>query len=68
MSAVLPRYAAVNNVGYIAMLRKDRETAIRYFNEAIDEKPSYYETAERNLNAALSMGEAVEREGVATVR
>ena len=43
------RPSALNNVGYVAMLRQDYSAAEGYFSRAIEESPSYYETAAQNL-------------------
>lgn len=45
----IPLHVALNNVGYIAVLRNDRTTAIRLFQEAIDASPNWYRTAAANL-------------------
>lgn len=39
----------LNNIGYVAMLRGDYESAGIFFQRAIDESPVYYDTAEKNL-------------------
>lgn len=39
----------LNNIGYIAMLRGDFESAGVFFQRAIAESPVYYDTAEENL-------------------
>lgn len=39
----------LNNIGYVAMLRGDYESAGVFFQRAIDESPVYYDTAEKNL-------------------
>lgn len=45
--ADLPR--VLNNIGYVAMVRGDYESAGVFFQRAIDESPIYYDTAEENL-------------------
>jgi Flp pilus assembly protein TadD len=45
------RHIALNNVGYIAMTRGDLKEARYYFNLSAEESPTYYETAEENLNS-----------------
>lgn len=39
----------LNNIGYVAMLRGDYESADVFLNRAIDESPVFYDTAEQNL-------------------
>ena len=39
----------LNNIGYVAMVRGDYESAGVFFQRAIDENPVYYDTAEENL-------------------
>jgi Flp pilus assembly protein TadD len=39
----------LNNIGYVAMLRGDFESAGVFFQRAIAESPVYYDTAEENL-------------------
>ncbi|GEM80164.1 tetratricopeptide repeat protein [Vibrio superstes] len=45
---------ALNNVGYFLMLRGKADEAIPYFQQAIDQNPSYYKVANENLERALS--------------
>jgi Flp pilus assembly protein TadD len=45
--AKLPQ--VLNNIGYVAMLSGDFESADIFLNRAIDESPVYYDTAEENL-------------------
>lgn len=45
--ADLPR--VLNNIGYVAMVRGEYESAGIFFQRAIDESPVYYDTAEENL-------------------
>lgn len=42
--------AALNNVGYVAMLRGDYVAAEAYLTRAMESSPSHYEAAMRNLN------------------
>lgn len=49
LSHVVSRHAALNDVGYIAMLDGDFDAASRLFDEAIRVSPRYYETAEQNV-------------------
>ena len=42
--------AALNNVGYVAMLRGDYVAAEAYLTRAMEASPSHYEAAMRNLN------------------
>ncbi len=53
-SPVLGAAMAYNNVGYVALLRRDRVTAAAYFRKAIDLSPTYYVTAQRNLARVLA--------------
>ena len=39
----------LNNIGYVAMLRGDYESADVFLHRAIDESPVFYDTAEQNL-------------------
>lgn len=43
---------AANNIGYAALLRRDRHSAEDYLREAISLKPSFYEKASNNLKIA----------------
>jgi Flp pilus assembly protein TadD len=43
------RADALNNVGYVAMLRGDQLAAQRYFSQALETSPTYHERAARNL-------------------
>ncbi len=43
------RADALNNVGYVAMLRGDHESAQKYFSQALEISPTYHERAARNL-------------------
>ncbi|MFA0475941.1 tetratricopeptide repeat protein [Vibrio breoganii] len=45
---------ALNNVGYFIMLRGKSDVAIPYFQQAIDQNPTYYKVANENLERALS--------------
>lgn len=45
-------HVAYNDIGYIAMLRGDNETAISFFQKAIDKAPSWFERAATNLERA----------------
>lgn len=44
------RAAQLNNVGYVALLRKDYSTAESYLSQAMEASPSYYDTAAQNLS------------------
>lgn len=46
------REEALNNVGYVALLRKDYKLAIRYFEQAIEASPRWYPRAAANLERA----------------
>ncbi|HEX6119661.1 MAG TPA: tetratricopeptide repeat protein [Dongiaceae bacterium] len=43
------RADALNNVGYVAMLRGDQSAAQQYFSQALEISPTYHERAARNL-------------------
>lgn len=43
------RADALNNVGYVAMLRGDQQAAQKYFSQALEISPTYHERAARNL-------------------
>jgi len=43
------RADALNNVGYVAMLRGDQGAAQQYFSQALEISPTYHERAARNL-------------------
>ena len=43
------RADALNNVGYVAMLRGDQNAAQQYFSQALEISPVYHERAARNL-------------------
>lgn len=51
----LPR--ALNNLGYVAMTNGETERARAYFLRAIDESPTFYEPAARNLSLLESMAQ-----------
>ncbi|HEY9033005.1 MAG TPA: tetratricopeptide repeat protein [Pseudomonadales bacterium] len=55
---VLESHEASNNVGYIAMLRKDYTAAERLFNKAIEQSPGYYKKAFVNLAKMKTLREA----------
>jgi Tfp pilus assembly protein PilF len=44
------RPIVLNNIGYIAILRGDYDTAESYLNQAINASPSYFAPAQQNLN------------------
>lgn len=48
----VPLHVALNNTGYIALLRADYEDAMKLFQRAIDTSPSWYERAAANLETA----------------
>ena len=48
----IPLHVALNNVGYIALLRKDYDVSARLFQRAIDASPGWYERAAANLETA----------------
>lgn len=43
------RADALNNVGYVAMLRGDQDTAQKCFSQALEISPTYHDHAARNL-------------------
>ena len=43
------RADALNNVGYVAMLRGDQLAAQKYFSQALESSPTYHEHAARNM-------------------
>ena len=45
------RADALNNVGYVAMLRGDYRDAQRYFSQALEQSATYHDGAARNLEA-----------------
>ena len=45
----------LNNIGYVAMVLGDFESADVFFNRAIDESPIYYDTAQENLARLQSL-------------
>jgi Flp pilus assembly protein TadD len=50
MRGDIPRYVALNNVGYIAWLRGEDVAAARMFQDAIDSDPTWYSLAAANLD------------------
>jgi Flp pilus assembly protein TadD len=57
---IMDKHKSLNTVGYVLLLEKEYEGAIRYFNQAIITAPSYYEAAENNLVAAQTASDSVE--------
>lgn len=53
------REEALNNIGYIALLRKDYPAAIHYFEAAIAASPRWYPRASANLERARQEASAV---------
>lgn len=47
--------SALNNVGYVALLRGDIDVAIRYFQLALDRSPTWYPRAAANLERARAV-------------
>lgn len=47
-----PREEALNNIGYIALLKKDYRSAISYFEQALEASPRWYPRAAANLERA----------------
>ncbi len=52
------QHVALNNIGYIALLRGDKDGAIRYLQQAIDQSPAWYGLAFSNLERAQSLSAA----------
>lgn len=50
-----PEPSALNNVGYIALLRGDVDVAIRYFELALERSPAWYPRAAANLERARAV-------------
>jgi len=55
ISSVYSEAITYNNIGYIALLNKDYETAIGYFETSMKISPSYYERAALNLEKAKQL-------------
>jgi Flp pilus assembly protein TadD len=56
--------AALNNVGFAAMVRGDYKSAEAYLVQALDASPSQYETASRNLqHLKVLEGQATDEAG-----
>lgn len=55
ISGIYSEAIAYNNIGYIALLNKDYETAIEYFELSMIKSPSYYERASENLAKASKL-------------
>lgn len=52
----------LNNIGFVAMMRRDYESASAFFQRAIDESPVYYDAAEENLERLQAItGKPVDR-------
>ena len=47
--SLMSKAESYNNIGYIALMRKDYKTAETYFQEAIDMSPAFYRKAFLNL-------------------
>jgi Flp pilus assembly protein TadD len=62
------RADALNNIGYVAMLRGDNQTAQKYFSQALELSPTYHERAARNLETlkVLLKSRAPDQMGQAT--
>jgi Flp pilus assembly protein TadD len=52
LTGVINPAQAYNNIGYIALLKKDYKLAIEYFRKALEANPTYYVRAARNLQIA----------------
>jgi Flp pilus assembly protein TadD len=46
---------ALNNVGYVAMLRGDYKEAQQYFSQALESSPTYHNSAAMNLEALRTL-------------
>jgi len=55
ISGIYSEAIAYNNIGYIALLNKDYETAVEYFELSMIKSPSYYERAAENLAKATKL-------------
>lgn len=53
--------AILNNIGYAAMVRGDREAAQSYLLRAMDESPRYHDTAAHNLQLVDSVNPSGQR-------
>lgn len=53
-----PREVALNNIGYVALLRRDYDAAIRHFEAALEASPRWYVRAAANLERARQEREA----------
>ncbi|HET6160587.1 MAG TPA: tetratricopeptide repeat protein [Dongiaceae bacterium] len=62
------RADALNNVGYVAMLRGDQKAAQQYFSQALEISPTYHERAAGNLEMLklLAKSKATNQAGLAT--
>lgn len=58
-----PYEVAYNNVGYIAYLNNDLDSARFYLKKAITASPTYYPEAARNLEKVEKAMDAIKREG-----
>lgn len=56
-----PREVALNNIGYVALLRRDYDAAIRHFEAALEASPRWYVRAAANLERARQERDAARR-------
>jgi Flp pilus assembly protein TadD len=49
---------ALNNVGYVALLRGDQQAAQKYFAQAMEASPTYHQRAARNLETLKLLAKA----------
>lgn len=62
------RADALNNVGYVALLRGDQQTAQSFFSQALENSPTFHERAARNLETLklLAKSKASQENGPAS--
>ena len=58
VSSIYGKAIAYNNIGYIALLKKEYATAIEYFELSMITSPSYYERAAINLRKSIHLRDA----------
>ena len=63
LADVVPYEVAYNNVGYIAYLNKDFESAKYFLKKAISTSPTYYAEAAANLEKVIQAMETLKRKG-----
>lgn len=60
------RAGALNNMGFVAMMRGDHERARSYFLRALESSPKFHETASKNLQLLASLKQIDAAEGEET--